>query len=66
MVSTSYEVGCKVEDILSELMQDVNIAAKQRGLYEACAKASGNNSILSASTSLQRISCSSCWINFAS
>ena len=46
MVPTSYEVGCpKVEDILSELMQDANTGAKQRGLYEACAKASGNYSI---------------------
>ena len=42
MVSTSYGVECKVEDILLELMQDANTAAKQKGLHEACAKASGN------------------------
>lgn len=40
MLCTNYEVGCKVEDILSELMQDANSGTKQIHLYEACTKAS--------------------------
>lgn len=43
MVSNTVEAECKVEDILSELMQDATTGSKHRGLHEACAKASGNS-----------------------